>query len=170
MTTLHNVPPFLLPRLSWRSFPTLSTSQPRNLRFTSSFSNFSTSHSTQRKQRQRSPAIASTALRRPVLTIQIRTPCPQNLYSAFSTSAPTSRDHHFDTLKFVQRLRGEGFTEEQSKALMLVLSDVIEESIQNLTRTMILKEGTHSASQLSMIFVDRGRVYRRRPLQLHAES
>ena len=51
------------------------------------------------------------------------------------------RDHHFDTLKFVQRLRSEGFSEEQSKAMMLVLSDVIEESIQNLTRTMVLKEG-----------------------------
>ena len=52
-----------------------------------------------------------------------------------------SRDHHFDTLKFVQRLKDEGFSEEQSKAMMLVLSDVIEESIQNLTRTMVLREG-----------------------------
>lgn len=60
---------------------------------------------------------------------------------AFSTSRTNQRDHHFDTLKFVQRLRSEGFSEEQSKAMMLVLSDVIEESIQNLTRTMVLKEG-----------------------------
>ena len=60
----------------------------------------------------------------------------------FSTSRNLQRDHHFDTLKFVQRLRDEGFSEEQSKAMMLVLSDVIEESIQNLTRTMVLKEGT----------------------------
>ena len=59
----------------------------------------------------------------------------------FSTSRTLQRDHHFDTLKFVQRLRDEGFSEEQSKAMMLVLSDVIEESIQNLTRTMVLKEG-----------------------------
>jgi hypothetical protein len=36
------------------------------------------------------------------------------------------RDHHFDTLKFVQRLE-EGFTEEQSVAMMKVLNDVIEE-------------------------------------------
>ncbi|KAG8525406.1 uncharacterized protein KY384_009050 [Bacidia gigantensis] len=64
----------------------------------------------------------------------------QRLGKAFSTTTPNYRDHHFDTLKFVQRLRGEGFSEEQSKALMLVLSDVIEESIQNLTRTMVLKE------------------------------
>ncbi|RPB12076.1 DUF1640-domain-containing protein [Morchella conica CCBAS932] len=50
------------------------------------------------------------------------------------------KDHHFDTLKFVQRLQEEGFSEEQSVALMRALSDVIEESIQNLTRTMVLKE------------------------------
>jgi hypothetical protein len=37
------------------------------------------------------------------------------------------RDHHFDTLKFVQRLEEEGFTEEQSVAMMKVLNDVIEE-------------------------------------------
>lgn len=59
----------------------------------------------------------------------------------FTTTPSRHRDHHFDTLKFVQRLRDEGFSEEQSKAMMLVLSDVIEESIQNLTRTMVPKEG-----------------------------
>ena len=56
-------------------------------------------------------------------------------------STPTQqRDHHFDTLKFVQRLQTEGLSEEQSKALMKVLGEVIEESIQNLTRTMVLRE------------------------------
>jgi Protein of unknown function (DUF1640) len=59
---------------------------------------------------------------------------------AFSSSAVQRKDHHFDTLKFVQRLRGEGFSEEQAVAMMRVLNDVIEESIQNLTRTMVLKE------------------------------
>jgi Protein of unknown function (DUF1640) len=59
---------------------------------------------------------------------------------AFSTSQPHPKDHHFDTLKFVQRLKGEGFREEQAVAMMRVLNDVIEESIQNLTRTMVLKE------------------------------
>jgi Protein of unknown function (DUF1640) len=62
---------------------------------------------------------------------------------AFSTSPPQQKDHHFDTLKFVQRLKGEGFREEQAVAMMRVLNDVIEESIQNLTRTMVLKEGTY---------------------------
>ena len=64
-----------------------------------------------------------------------------NRRHCFSTTSTLSRDHHFDTLKFVQRLKDEGFSEEQSKAMMLVLSDVIEESIQNLTRTMVLREG-----------------------------
>lgn len=65
---------------------------------------------------------------------------------AFSTSQPHQKDHHFDTLKFVQRLKGEGFREEQAVAMMRVLNDVIEESIQNLTRTMVLKEGAYSTS------------------------
>lgn len=56
------------------------------------------------------------------------------------TTVRKSRDHHFDTLRFVQRLQEEGFTEAQSVAMMKVLSDVIEESIQNLTRTMVLRE------------------------------
>jgi E3 ubiquitin-protein ligase SHPRH len=51
------------------------------------------------------------------------------------------RDHHFDTLKFVQRLKDDGFSEEQAVAMMKVLNDVIQESIQNLTRTMVLREG-----------------------------
>lgn len=60
---------------------------------------------------------------------------------AFSSSGSQQKEHHFDTLKFVQRLKGEGFSGEQAVAMMRVLNDVIEESIQNLTRTMVLKEG-----------------------------
>lgn len=45
----------------------------------------------------------------------------------FSASAPQPKDHHFDTLKFVQRLKEEGFSEEQAEGMMRVLSDVIEE-------------------------------------------
>ncbi|EER24752.1 hypothetical protein CPC735_000960 [Coccidioides posadasii C735 delta SOWgp] len=59
---------------------------------------------------------------------------------AFHASAAAQKDHRFDTLKLVQRLKGEGFSEEQAVALMRVLNDVIEESIQNLTRTMVLRE------------------------------
>ncbi|EEA22747.1 Protein fmp32, mitochondrial [Talaromyces marneffei ATCC 18224] len=65
---------------------------------------------------------------------------------AFHASAIRSRDHHFDTLKFVQRLKMEGFSEEQAVAMMKVLNDVIQESIQNLTRTMVLKEDSERAT------------------------
>ncbi|RVD83584.1 uncharacterized protein DFL_007968 [Arthrobotrys flagrans] len=58
----------------------------------------------------------------------------------FSSTSPLRRDHHFDTLKFVERLKSEGFTETQSVAIMRVLSDAIEESIQNLSQSMVLKE------------------------------
>lgn len=60
---------------------------------------------------------------------------------AFHATPSRQRDHHFDTLKFVQRLKEEGFSEEQAVAMMRVLNDVIQESIQNLTRTMVLREG-----------------------------
>jgi predicted Ser/Thr protein kinase len=49
------------------------------------------------------------------------------LRRTFSATARQSKDHHFDTLKFVQRLKEEGFTEEQAEGMMRVLSDVIEE-------------------------------------------
>lgn len=45
----------------------------------------------------------------------------------FSATARQERDHHFDTLKFVQRLQDDGFTEEQAVAMMKVLGDVVEE-------------------------------------------
>ncbi|KYK56931.1 Protein FMP32, mitochondrial [Drechmeria coniospora] len=65
---------------------------------------------------------------------------------AFHVTALRQRDHHFDTLKFVKRLQSEGFTEDQSVAMMVVLNDVIEESIQNLTRTMVLREDAAKAT------------------------
>ncbi|KAF4583253.1 Protein FMP32, mitochondrial [Ophiocordyceps camponoti-floridani] len=64
----------------------------------------------------------------------------------FGTTTVRARDHHFDTLKFVRRMQSEGFTEEQSVAMMKVLNDVIEESIQNLTRTMVLREEAAKAT------------------------
>lgn len=45
----------------------------------------------------------------------------------FSKTTIRARDHHFDTLKFVQRLKDEKFSEEQAVAMMKILSDVIEE-------------------------------------------
>lgn len=46
----------------------------------------------------------------------------------FHSSAPRCRPgQHFDTLRFVQKLQDEGFTEEQAAALMKILNDVMEE-------------------------------------------
>jgi len=73
-------------------------------------------------------------------------PSPPSTKRTFTRSPTLNRDHHFDTLKFVQRLKDEGFTEEQAVAMMKVLGDVIEESIQNLTRTMVLREDQEKAT------------------------
>lgn len=92
---------------------------------------------------------------------------------AFHASAALARDHHFDTLKFVRRLRAEGFSEEQAVAMMRVLNDVIEESIQNLTRTMVLKEGKQKIHTLPItVFLFRPliRTHRRRAIDLHPKS
>ena len=59
---------------------------------------------------------------------------------SFHATVTRPRDHHFDTLKFVQRLKEEGFTEEQSVAMMKVLSDVIEERcvvLRHLARDLL---------------------------------
>ncbi|TKA77611.1 hypothetical protein B0A55_03136 [Friedmanniomyces simplex] len=80
----------------------------------------------------------------------IRTSNPSPLQIAasrtFSATPLRARDHHFDTLKFVARLKQEGFTEDQAVSMMKVLGDVIEESIQNLTRTMVLREDQEKAT------------------------
>ena len=65
---------------------------------------------------------------------------------AFHATPSSQKDHQFDTLKFVQRFQQEGFSEEQAVAMMKVLGDVIEESIRNLTRTMVLREDQEKAT------------------------
>jgi hypothetical protein len=55
-------------------------------------------------------------------------------------STPQRRSVNFDTLKVVQRLETEGFTPEQSKAVMELLKDVIDESVLGLTRTMVTRD------------------------------
>lgn len=69
-----------------------------------------TQYSSQVRPATNSPILSSIEQRRP-----------------FSASLIHGRDHHFDTLKFVKRMKEEGFSEEQSVAMMKVLSDVIEE-------------------------------------------
>ena len=132
------IPRFLLPRLSWKasSSSTLALAS-RKHPPTEHCSVSSVARRCKHNENSFSPLVSfrhdPLYARYPYVARSHR--------KCFSTSPTLSRDHHFDTLKFVQRLKDEGFSEEQSKAMMLVLSDVIEESIQNLTRTMVLREG-----------------------------
>lgn len=104
------LPRFLLPRLSWQPV----AAAPRRLAIAAS------------------PVVARqmqhTHRRRPRLSSATRSSSSiPALSRAFHATSLRARDHHFDTLKFVKRLREDGFTEEQSVAMMKVLSDVIEE-------------------------------------------
>ena len=67
----------------------------------------------------------------------------------FSATAAQRKDHHFDTLKFVQRLKDEGFTEEQAEGMMKVLSDVIEERYISQTHVKLPKTKILAASKTS---------------------
>lgn len=62
------------------------------------------------------------------------------------SSARVIRECHFDTLKLVRRLEGEGLAPNQATAVMRALSDVMEDSIKNLTRTLVTKEEQEKAT------------------------
>ncbi|KFA62790.1 hypothetical protein S40285_03814 [Stachybotrys chlorohalonatus IBT 40285] len=129
---IETLPRFLLPRISW-SGPVASTRASR-----AATPYFLRDQPSWHAQQARTP-IASFG-GRPLVA-----PTSWLSRRGFHATARRGRDHHFDTLKFVQRLQSEGFTEEQSVAMMKVLNDVIEESIQNLTRTMVPREAVHKA-------------------------
>lgn len=107
------LPRFLLPQLSWQVTPISSQA----IRV------FSTSQTASKPSAERRPTIPTVRNAFPKKSILNSSVHRQ----AFHATARQQRDHHFDTLKFVQRLREEGFTEAQSVAMMKVLSDVIEE-------------------------------------------
>lgn len=70
------------------------------------------------------------------------------LRRGFHATPRQCREHHFDTLKFVKRLKDEGFTEEQSVAMMKVLNDVIQERFVATTKTRIHQFSTNRHSNL----------------------
>lgn len=105
VATTEMLPRFLLPRLSWQQ------TAPRHLALSPLAARPMHSQS-RRPQTTTSSSVSSAS---PILS------------RAFHATPLRQRDHHFDTLKFVKRLRDEGFTEVQSVAMMKVLSDVIEE-------------------------------------------
>jgi len=138
MNPTQTLPRFLLPRLSWggassiasrsRASTAILQQQPRTgqqnggLRQASGRS-FHTGRANGALCFQRPTVVTSSGMAGGLGK-------PSNaplLRRSFQTSQARRRDHHFDTLKFVQRLEEEGFTEEQSVAMMKVLNDVIEE-------------------------------------------
>lgn len=118
MASAQMLPRFLLPRLSWQT-----TTQYNAIRTLSTAA--AHVNGAQRSRNQQQSLLSS---RRP-LGHTAKASILQNatVRRAFHATARQSRDHHFDTLKFVQRLQEEGFTEPQAVAMMKVLSDVIEE-------------------------------------------
>ncbi|KAL6872019.1 hypothetical protein J3F83DRAFT_733492 [Trichoderma novae-zelandiae] len=126
LVAVETLPRFLLPRLSWTA--PLSASRPAAARSLAAY--------------QARPSIRSAI---PAFHAGFSARSRHDgqmpaLRRGFHATGQRHREHHFDTLKFVKQLEGEGFTEEQSVAMMKVLNDVIQESIQNLTRTMVLRE------------------------------
>ncbi|OQE14530.1 hypothetical protein PENFLA_c037G06314 [Penicillium flavigenum] len=92
------------------------------------------------------PATSTTKLGTPIRHNGVYVATYNPARRAFHATPARPRDHHFDTLKFVKRLQAEGFSEEQSVAMMRVLNDIIQESIQNLTRTMVLREDSERST------------------------
>lgn len=161
-----SIPRFLLPQLTWKAtFPKSlalvnqkivrthhPTTQYRSLPRAASYPAEPSHHESYRPYRPSISRLIYRSSLRPSAPPSLLPTlfCRLTFHKPFSTTVALHRDHHFDTLKFVQRLKDEGFSEEQSKAMMLVLSDVIEESIQNLTRTMVLREGPYPHPPLQL--------------------
>ena len=116
-TPLNTLPRFLLPKISWQVAPASTQCAIRAM------STFQTARNRD-SQRHNAPRTQYTSQTR----LSINSPFLFSIQRrrAFSASPIYGRDHHFDTLKFVKRMREEGFSEEQSVAMMKVLSDVIE--------------------------------------------
>ena len=147
------IPRFLLPQLSWKALspsPSAIASRLHASTFAPWNKPACSVLSVARRRRYKEQPFSPLGTHWQSLLLSRYPYASHNQGQCFSTTPTLSRDHHFDTLKFVQRLKDEGFSEEQSKAMMLVLSDVIEESIQNLTRTMVLREG-HPAFSLQRL-------------------
>ena len=119
--TLCTVPRFLLPKISWQAAPASTRCAMRAM----STMQTVRARGSERRNASRPPSMHYTR----DIFVAARSPIVSSIqqHRAFSASPINFRDHHFDTLKFVKRMKGEGFTEEQSVAMMRVLSDVIEE-------------------------------------------
>ncbi|CAG8506105.1 2355_t:CDS:2 [Funneliformis caledonium] len=62
---------------------------------------------------------------------------PSLIFQRSFNNSNVNNLEHFDTSSFVERLEKEGFTRQQSEAIMKSLSEVMNESMQNLTSNMV---------------------------------
>lgn len=122
---MSTIPRFLLPRLSWTAGALESRSVSQSAyraiheqALSSRRSLYTNSNNNIRQQLLR-PSVSQAVAASSARDGQAR--------KTFTSTSRQGRDHHFDTLKFVQRLKDEGFTEEQAVAMMKVLGDVVEE-------------------------------------------
>jgi hypothetical protein len=122
LATMQMLPRFLLPKLSWQA-GALGRQSIRTLSIAAGTQAYLRDPFDHRKSLAQPPrpSLLGVCNRKP----RILESLPRS--RSFHATAMQLRDHHFDTLKFVQRLKEDGFTEEQSVAMMKVLSDVIEE-------------------------------------------
>ncbi|CAO3618413.1 unnamed protein product [Cunninghamella blakesleeana] len=65
--------------------------------------------------------------------------------SFHSSTLLRNKQFHFDTFKFVQRLEREGFSREQSQAIMGSLQEVISDSMNSLTKSIVNKSEQEKA-------------------------
>lgn len=153
-TSAQLLPRFLLPRLSWQAVPV----QCNSIRALSTLSIGYQSPSHSKRPTSKGDSTRSTlhAVPRAAKSSMLQSP---TIKRAFHATARQYRDHHFDTLKFVQRLQEEGFTEAQSVAMMKVLSDVIEERyVWSLSSGAVL---TSPVSKISLVLWSYGRTKRK---------
>ncbi|CAG8441392.1 3131_t:CDS:2 [Ambispora gerdemannii] len=61
------------------------------------------------------------------------------LFTRSFSSTLAMRQQYFDTNKFVQKLESEGFTHEQSEAFMYSLTEVMNESMETITKNLVTK-------------------------------
>ncbi|KAK9430057.1 hypothetical protein V1505DRAFT_372088 [Lipomyces doorenjongii] len=69
-----------------------------------------------------------------------RTQKPSAMHRRGFASSSPQFDYHFDTLKFMQKLQSAGFEDDQSEAVLKALNEVITESVDSLSATLVRKE------------------------------
>jgi hypothetical protein len=119
-------PRFVLPKISSR----VTAVRPARIATLSTLSDLN--HECRRRDSRshgRAQETFQSRISEPQCLFSRRPPLPLTTAREFSVTPSRARNHHFDTLKFVQKLKDEGFTEDQAVALMKVLNDVIEERL-----------------------------------------